>query len=258
MVRTGISRYAGGAALAAMVMASTGAARAEQRAVPPGLDTPVFSADVVIDEHVVDEQGTVVETRPQTAYRMTVRRGARGLRTEIVYPRARLFPKGPLVDPRGGYRIEVGGDLSQGRIYDASGALVFGPADDAAATMADPNAPATTGLVLADRDTKTRKRDLVRTFGPALERVKGRDRYLASEGDVVAETLVEPTTNLPVEVNVARDGALAERTAISYGRMPGGRWYVARTRSEVALPGDGGRRAVSTHTYTNVVSQEAR
>jgi hypothetical protein len=49
-----------------MVMASTGAARAQQRALPESLDTPVFSADVVIDEHVVDEQGTVVDTRPQT------------------------------------------------------------------------------------------------------------------------------------------------------------------------------------------------
>lgn len=255
MVRTGISRYAGGAALAAMVMASAGTARAQQRALPEQLDTPVFSADVVIDEHVVDEQGTVVDTRPQTKYRMTVRRGARGLRTEIVYPQARLFPKGPLVDPRSGYRIEVGSDLSQGRIYDASGALVFGPADDAAA--AD-SRPTSTGLVLADRDAKARKRDLVRTFGQAIERVRGRDRYIASEGDLLTETLVEPTTNLPVEVNVARDGALAERTAISYGRMPGGRWYVARTRSEVALPGDTGRRFVSTRTHTNVVSQEAR
>ncbi len=256
MVSTGFSRYAGGAALAAMVMASAGTAHAEQRGLQGSPDTPVFSADVVIDEAIVDEQGTVVERRPGTAYRMTVRRGARGLRTEIVYPQARLFPKGPLVDPRSGYRIEVGSDLSQGRIYDASGALVFGPADDAAA--AAPGGPTSTGLVLADRDVKQRKRDLVRRFGQALERVQGRDRYLASEGDTLTETLVDPTTHLPVEVNVARSGALAERTGISYGRMPGGRWYVARTRSEVALPGDGGRRAVSTHTYTNVVSQEAR
>jgi len=198
----------------------------------------------------------VVETRPQTKYRMTVRRGARGLRTEIVYPQARLFPKGPLVDPRSGYRIEVGSHLSQGRIHDAAGALVFGLADDAAA--ADSGGPTSTGLVLADRDVNARKRDLLRTFGQALERVQGRDRYIASEGDLLTETLVEPTTNLPVEVNVARDGALAERTAISYGRMPGGRWYVARTRSEVALPGDSGRRVVSTRTHTNVVSREAR
>ena len=257
MVRTGISRYAGGAALVAMVMASAAATRAEQRVLPGGTDTPVFSADVVIDEQVVDAQGTVVETRPTTTYRMTVRRGARGLRTEFVYPQARLFPKGPLVDPRAGYRIEVGSSLAEGRIYDASGALVFGPPDDAA-EAADPATPATTGLVHADRDVRTRKRELVRTFGQALERLKGRDRYVASEGEMFTETLVEPATNLPVEVNVARNGALAERTAISYGRMPGGRWYVARTRSELALPGEGGRRFVTTRTHTNVVSQEGR
>ena len=257
MARMGISRNAGRAALAALVMASAAVARAEQRVLPGGTDTPVFSADVVIDEQVVDEQGTVLETRPATTYRMTVRRGARGLRTEIVYPQARLFPKGPLVDPRGGYRIEVGSSLADGRIYDASGTLVFGHADDTAAAV-DPAAPATTGLVLADRDVRTRRRELVREFGQALERIKGRDRYITSEGNLLTETLVEPATNLPVEVNVARDGALAERTAISYGRMPGGRWYVARTRSEVALPGEGGRRIVTTRTHTNVVSQEGR
>jgi hypothetical protein len=257
MARTGIDWYAGCAAMAAMVMASVVAARAEQRASADNGERSVFSADVVIEEQVVDEHGTVVEARPQTAYRMTVRRGVRGLRTEIVYPQARLFPKGPLVDPRSGYRVEVGSDLSQGRIYDAAGAIVFGSADGAATTAA-PDGPTSTGLVLADRDVKARKRDLERTFGQALERIDGRDRYLSSDGDLLTETLVEPATNLPVEVNVVRDGALTERTAISYGRMPGGRWYVARTRSERALPGEGGRRAVSTRTHTNVVSQEAR
>jgi hypothetical protein len=185
---------------------------------------------------------------------MTVRRGARGLRTEFVYPQARLFPKGPLVDPRAGYRIEVGSSLAEGRIYDASGALVFGPPDDAA-EAADPATPATTGLVHADRDVRTRKRELVRTFGQALERLKGRDRYVASEGDMFTETLVEPATNLPVEVNVARNGALAERRPSATGdarrRWACGPWQ------RTALPGAGGRRFVTTRTHTNVVSQVA-
>lgn len=239
----------------ALIMSAAVTAQA-QRATPPGPDdTPVFQADVVIDEQVVDERGAVLDTRPQTRYRMTVQRGHRGLRTEIVYPPARLFTKGPLDDPRGGYRIVLDGEMANGRIYDATGALVFGLPEDVAPT-ADPG-EAEPGLVVADRDLATRKHQLVQKFGPALERIAGRDRYLAHEGDRLIETLVEPTTHLPVEVNILRDGALEQRTALAYARMPGGRWYVARTRSELALPGDG-RRFVSTRTHLNVVAPEAR
>ena len=222
-----------------------------------GGSAPAYSADVEIEESIVDEHGAVVEVRPSTRYRMTMRRTARGMSTEIVYPEARLFPKGPLVDPRSGYRFVFDGDLSSGRIYDAKGATVLGPAQE---PPAEPGiaARATSGLVLADSDVKTRRQDLIRRLGPALGRMAGRDRYLSSEGDLLTETLVEPTTMLPVEVNVARGGALEHRTSIAYGRMPGGRWYVARTRNEMALPGSTGRRFLSSRTHLNVVSQEAR
>lgn len=256
MVRTGNAIKAGCAAVAALVMTTAVATQAQQRAGQAADDTAVFSADVAIDEQVVDERGYVVETRPPTTYRLTVRRGARGLRSEIEYAPTKLFAKGPLADPRSGYRMEFDGDMTQGRIYDAAGSLVFGLPDGAAAPSAD--ATDTTGLVLVDRDSRTRKHDLVRRFGAALERIGGRDRYLTSEGEVLTETLVEPATMLPVEVNVARGGALEQRTSIAYAPMPGGRWYVARTRSELALPDQAGRRFVSTRTHTNVVAREAR
>lgn len=257
MVRTGHGiRMRLGLMAAGMVLAAAGV-EAQPRDPHPAEATPVFSADVVIDDQVIDEQGAVVETRPQTKYRMTVRRGARGLRTEIEYPPARLFPKGPLVDPRSGQRLVFERDLATGRIYDATGARLLGPPDDAPGPGA-PETPQATGLVLADRDASARRRALVQSFGPARERLGGRDRYLATEGDLLTETLVDATTQLPVEVNVARDGALEQHTAIAYGRMPGGRWYVARMRSEQNLPGSTGRRFVSIRTHTNVESQEGR
>lgn len=256
MTRTGWQQQRSIVAAAAMAWASVVGSVAAQTP-GGGSGRPVFSADVVVDEQVVDGEGTVVETRPSTAYRMTITRGARGLRTEIVYPTARLYPKGPLVDPRSGYRLEFGSRLGDGRVYDAAGALVLGPPDEPDGSVEAPHG-ATTGLVLSDRDVTARKRELVRKFGQPLGRLSGRDRYLATVDNLLTETLVEPATNLPVEVNVARDGALAERTAIAYARMPGGRWYVARTRSELALPGASGRRFVSIRTHTNVESQEAR
>ena len=238
---------------AALVAALTATAQ-----VAGAQSAPVYSADVEVEESIVDEHGAVVEARPKTRFRMAMRRTPRGIQTEIVYPEARLYPKGPLLDPRGGIRIVTDGDLATARVYGPQGRLIVGPPDTEAGPTAVTGPTQASGMVLSDRGAQGRHDDLIRRFGPSLDRLGGRDRYLASEGDDLTETLVEPSTMLPVEINVARGGALAHRTSIAYGRMPGGRWYVATTRSEVALPGDSGRRFVSNRSYLNVVSQEAR
>ena len=258
-------------ALAAAMAAGRGTAHA-QAAPAPGVaaswvaatasarDTaaPDYSADVVIDDSVVDARGVLVETRPQTRYRLSLRRTARGWRTEIAYPAARLFAKGPLADPRSGQRIVIDGDLASGKVYDASGRLIVGAGTETTSGASDAPVDRDAGLVMSDRGIKERRADFVKRFGPSLGRVAGRDRFLASEGDLVTETLVDPSSMLPVEINVVRGGALEHRMSVAYGRMPGGRWYVARTRSEVALPDGRGRRFVSERTHLNVVSAEGR
>jgi hypothetical protein len=247
------------AALVAAFTATTQTAGAQSPALNRGdlSAAPVYSADVEIEESIVDEHGAVVEARPKTRYRMALRRTSRGLQTEIVYPEARLFPKGPLTDPRGGLRIVSDGDLATARIYDARGRLLAGAPDPGAGGSGARDVAQESGLVLSDRGARGRLSEFERQFGPSLGRLGGRDRYLSSQGDELTETLVEPSTMLPVEVNVARGGVLAHRTSLAYGRMPGNRWYIATTRSEMALP-DTGRRFVSTRNYLNVVSQEAR
>ena len=241
---------------AAMAMAiTTGAASAAGAQIVDAGAASVYSADVVIDEAVVDERGTMVETRPQTRYRVTVRRVGQGLETEIVHPPARLFSRGPLTDPRGGYRYVFDGEFTNPRLYDPSGALI-GRGDAVPAGVAPAAAPR--ALTLADGDRGARLQDLVRRFGPAVGTVAGRERYLGQEGDETTEVLVEPSTMLPVEINVVRHGALAHRTGLAYGRLPGKRWYVATMRSELPLPGPAVRRFVSTSTYLNVVAPEVR
>ncbi len=236
----------------AMAMACAGVAGAQ---VAGEVTHPVFSADVVVDDSIVDERGVVVEARPPTRYRMSVRRVGQGLETEIVHPPARLFPRGPLMDPRGGYRYVFDHGFTNPRIYDPSGALVS-PPHTAQVTASAPAARPV--FTLADRDRRARRDELVRRYGTAVGTVAGRERYLAQDGDDTTETLVEPATMLPVEVNVVRHGALAQRTGVAYGRLPGGRWYVATTRSEQPAPGAAGRRFVSTSTYLNVVAPEVR
>ncbi len=261
------------AAVAVAVMALNHGARAQESAAssagtaPPPATAPasagsaessegrvIFSADVVIDESLVDDRG-LVERRPQTRYRVSRRRLGTGVETEIVHPQARLFPKGPLTDPRSGYRYVFDDQLANPRIYDPSGKLVTLPATLEPPSASGAPAPGS-GVVFSDRRLRNRKNDLVRRFGPAVGRQGGCDRYLSHDGDVTTETLVEPSSMLPVEVNVVRGGALDHRMAFGYARMPGGRWYLAVTRSESALPGNTGRRFVSQRTHTNVVSTE--
>lgn len=250
---TGVRTQWRPAAAMAMAVAWAGVAGAQ---VTGEAAAPVFRADVVVDETIVDDRDRVVETRPKTRYRITVRRVGPGLETEIVHPPARLFERGPLMDPRGGYRYVVDSGFTNPRIYDPSGALIsqIGPAG-----AGEPAVPAARpAFTLADRDRRARRDDLVRRFGAAIGAVAGRDRYLSQEGDETTETLVEPSTMLPVEINVVRRGTLAQRTGLAYGRLPGGRWYVATARNEQPVPGPGGRRFVSTSTYLNVVAPEVQ
>jgi hypothetical protein len=241
------------AAAMAMAVAWAGVAGAQGTGEETGT---VFSADVVVDDAIVDERGSVVETRPRTRYRMTVRRVGAGLETELVHPPARLFERGPLMDPRGGYRYVFDHGFANPRIYDPTGALVSRP--DSGRIAEPAGATSLPAFTLADRDRRTRRDDLVRRFGAAVGTVSGRERYLAQDGDDTTETLVEPSTMLPVEISVVRNGALAHRTGVSYARLPGGRWYVAATRSEQPAAGQAGRRFVSTSTYLNVVAPEVR
>ena len=148
------------------------------------------------------------------------------------------------------------GDLANPRVYDPSGALVTPPVVPRAS--GDAASAAGGGYVMTDRDRPLRQRDLIRRFGAPVGTLAGRDRYLSHEDDTMTELLVEPSTMLPAEISVVRKGALDRRIGIGYGRMPGGRWYVATVRSELVLAGGSGRRFVSTSTHLNVAAPEVR
>lgn len=218
----------------------------------------IFSADVTVETSVVDPGGVVVEQRPQTRYRLTVRRVNGVRQTEIAYAPGKLFPRGPLVDPRGGYRL-VFDDGSEGpRIYDPTGALVAGAESPAAAAPEQVSARASTSFVFEDSAQGTRRQDLRRRFGRTVGKVAGRDRYVEQLEASTTETLVEPSSQLPVEINVVKQGTLEQRTTFSYGRMPRGRWYMATERDEALMPGTNGRRLVTQKTFTNVLGGEDR
>ena len=246
----GMARFGTRAAMAAC-MAWAQAASAQPAPVTNG-DREVFSADVVIEDSIVDAQGAVVETRPSTRFHLTRRQVDGGIETEITYPTTKRYAKGPLVDPRSGMRM-VYGASGTARIYDARGTLLH-----TIEMPPPPDADPEVAVVFADRDQRRRRDALQQRMGRASGRLGRHDRYVTSEGEATTETLVEPGTMLPAEVNVMRNGALAERSQLAYARMPGGRWYLARQRSESAMPDGSGRRFVSTRTHLNVSGSEGR
>lgn len=217
--------------------------------------SPIFSADVVVEESIVDQRGVVLEARPSTRYRIVRRQVDGGIETETTFMAGRLFDKGPLSDPRGGMRIVRGPGDAGTRVYDGSGRLVASLDDAAAAAVTGGREAA---AVFSDRDAAARAAALPRQHGEARGRIGRRLRYVLADRDVETETLVEPDTMLPAEVNVVKGGALAVRSTFGYARMPGGRWYLASTRSETALADGSGRRFVSTRTQINVAGTEGR
>lgn len=217
--------------------------------------SPMFTAEVVVEESIVDARGVVVEARPATRYRVVRRQVDGGVETEMTFAASRLFAKGPLVDPRGGMRIVRGPGRAGTRVYDEAGALVASLDDTAIAGGAGGR---DADVVYADRDLPLRAAALARQHGPARGRVGRRLRYVLADRDGETETLVEPDTMLPAEVNVVKGGALAGRTTFGYARMPGGRWYLASARSETALTDGSGRRFVSKRTQIDVSGTEGR
>lgn len=240
-----------------MALAAVGLAWARGSAAQEGAPavSPMYSAEVVVEESIVDARGAVLEARPTTRYRVVRRQVDGGVETEMTFVAGRMFDKGPLRDPRGGMRIVRSPGSAGTQVYDESGVLVASLDDTAAAAVAGERE---TGVVFADRDVSRRAAALARRHGQARGRVGRRLRYVLADRDGDTETLVEPDTMLPAEINVMKGGALALRTTFGYARMPGGRWYLASARSETALTDGSGRRFVSKRTQINVTGTEGR
>ena len=265
-------RRARAAALVSVcVLSGLTQARAAQLAATPAASTG-FSADVVVERTTVDRDGAVVARMPKVRYRVTERRGPRGDSIEIAFQNTPPFPgRGPLQDPGAGFRVLVNErdgitvvDPS-GRVVPANGTRADGSGSGATAAADAPSlaqgplrADGATGLGL-ERSGAARRQALVARFGSPIGRLGDRERFVRSESDTFEEVLVDPDTALPVEINTLRAGRLVQRSALSYGTLPDGRFYCSSQRDEaLADPEDeAGPRHVTTTTYT-VVTGGAR
>jgi hypothetical protein len=107
-------------------------------------------------------------------------------------------------------------------------------------------------------DAAGRRARVARAMGPARGSVKGLDRYVADRDGATTEVLHDPRWGVPVEINVARNGALVSHTTIGYAEDPGAGLSRRRVRYEHALSPESGDRAVADVEFTAIRLDRSR
>ncbi len=107
-------------------------------------------------------------------------------------------------------------------------------------------------VILAASGREQRAAALVREFGRAAGRYEGRDCFVRTDGEVMREVLVDPSSAIPVEMNVVRGGALVTHTTFSYAAGTEGSFVRRAVHVEAALPGAEQERRVTDISFTNV------
>jgi hypothetical protein len=246
MVRTGISRYAGGAALAAMVMGpiSSGAnAQSIERPLEAGV---TLAATVTVTRALLTDRGELLRELPTSRYTLAQSRDGRLRLTMLA---SRPGPRiGPMADPYAGMVVE--GNLAQGtlELRDAAGKRIPLPASAGLPPAAEPGES-----FLADtEDTPRRRQALEREYGRPAGRLRGLTRYVARRGATTEEVLVAPDTMLPAELNVVKDGVLTEHHAFTYRRLPGNRWVREQSVAHTLITGRQPQRMLSITTLEDI------
>lgn len=250
-------------ALATMAAADAQAARVEpadgmpgmvqdaaQGAPPGAAEVAQFGAEVTVERVVVNDQGRVIRELPRSRYRLE--RFAGGRTRTAMLPSTAGPRVGPLADPYAGMVVEFAPDGSGLRLLDARGQPLAGAPALPAALAPSELGQGGEGFVSSAQDTVRRRGELTRHLGARAGSVRHLERYLDTRGARVQEVLVEPTTALPIEVNVVQDGRLDEHHEFSYQEPIPGHLVRTRTRSESRVPGTTDQRLVTITSLTNV------
>jgi hypothetical protein len=93
---------------------------------------------------------------------------------------------------------------------------LFKPAASPERTRVMAAATAMGGFYVQAQQREGRLLDLERSFGKAVGRVRGLDRFVRTERGVMSEVLISSSTALPAEINIARGGSLTSHAELRY------------------------------------------
>ena len=97
-----------------------------------------------------------------------------------------------------------------------------------------------------------RRAAFARDMGSPQGLVRGLERFVHDRDGHTTEVLSDPTWSVPVEINVARDGALVSHSVLSYDEDPGAGLVRRRIRSEQLLSPESGDRALVDFELSNI------
>ena len=108
------------------------------------------------------------------------------------------------------------------------------------------------GLVMRVGDRAARRASLERAFGLRTNQVRGLDRFVQQDGQLVKELLADPHTALPVEINSARSGRLLSHSTFVFEPLGNGEVVRRLLRSERASSETDDGRIVMEIELSNV------
>jgi len=97
-----------------------------------------------------------------------------------------------------------------------------------------------------------RRAAFARDMGSPQGTVHGLERFVQDRDGNTTEVLSDPAWSVPVEINVARDGALVSHSILSYDEEPGVGLVRRRIRSEQLLSPESGDRALVDFELSNI------
>lgn len=246
MADTGNAAGTRGAALAVAWVISMGAAQGQPAPAAPE-DGADLSATVTVVRALVSDEGAVLRELPTSRYRVAHFPDGRLEMTMLATgPGPRV---GPMADPYAGIVADT--DLAGGRLRlrGADGRPLSMPGGNAPA-WAPPAGPS--AFLAQAADAPARRRALEQQFGPPAGQLRGLTRYVARHGRREDEVLVSAETQLPAELNVVEDGALAEHQQFSYLEVPGRGWVRHQVTAQTRVPGAASQRLLSVTTLTDI------
>ena len=114
------------------------------------------------------------------------------------------------------------------------------------------------GLVLPRGGAPSRRAALQRSLGPVQGRVKGLDRFVGRQGGRTRETLVDPVTQLPREVNDVEAGRLVAHRTFQYDALAGEVLVRRGWRTEVTVADGSDDRLITDVAFTNLRFERRR
>lgn len=260
-----------------------GAQTPEAQRQPPGPSETFssVSADVTVTQGVVSQAGRQIGA-PVPPVRYRWQREKRGgywkttmTMTASIRPATRLLSGATKEVAPSIVRIEDDGDGTPPRFYDRRGSEVRPPgaADVARSSqvlaekslprpIVESRAPGTQPRVVDDgwirslavkrSDARSRRDEILRSFGSPLGKLRGMDRFLIAIQEGSVEILIDPELNVIREWNLVKKGELDARGSSEYDASSGDMYLRRKARVERLLPNGSGNRMTTEVELTNV------